>query len=155
MKKAVSLTLLMIGLGQAALASHPHDRVCVGSTESVSFVFQYSIGRTYENGDSNLDPHKIASEAAYSSGDYMSNPAEKFVSEAVTFKPKDPKTIPLTLKSAKGETLFTGTFDFAKEQLTGKLTDILENKTTQATVKLNCISHPRLTLESTDQDIAE
>lgn len=154
MKKAILISLLILGLGQAALASHPHDRVCVNSAP-LEFVFQYSMGRTYENGNANLDPHKVAAEAYYSVGDYMDLPAEKFTAEAVIVKAQGPKKIPLTLKSSKGEVLFKGIFDVSNEQLIGTFTNSLDQKSVTATAKLKCISQPRLTLESTDQDIAD
>ena len=154
MKKAISISLLIIGLGQAALASHPHDRVCVNSAP-LEFVLQYSMGRTYQNGNANLDPHKVAAEAYYSVGDYMDLPAEKFTSEAVVVKAQGPKKIPLTLKSTKGDILLKGTTDVSNEQLVGTFTDGLDHKSVTATTKLKCVSQPRLTLESSDQDIAE
>ncbi|HWU42336.1 MAG TPA: hypothetical protein VN132_02825, partial [Bdellovibrio sp.] len=100
MKKVISLSLLMTGFGQAAFASHPHDRVCVASGP-IDFVFQYAIGRTYENGNANKDSHKIAAEASYSSDDYLSK-AEKFTSEIVTMKSQSTK-IAIALKSSRGE----------------------------------------------------
>lgn len=150
--KMTLFILLTAFAGQTALASHPHDRVCVSSSP-VAFVFQYSIGRTYEKGDPNQDPHKVAGEASYSPGDYMDLPSEKYTSEASVLQPKGSRMIPMTLKSSKGEIFFKGTFDLSTETLQGAFS--AEGKTVQANTKLSCISQPRFTLESSQNDIVQ
>lgn len=162
MKKILVLVLLAT-LGQSVYASHPHERVCLVTVNnpaepisSFSFLFQYSIGRTYTEGDSSKDPHDVAAQASYSVGDYLDNPATKYLSELATIGPKDKRVIPLTL-TAVGDAkniLFVGEFDLDKETLKGTFADANQTKITSE-VKMNCISRPGLNLEPTEKDILE
>ena len=153
--KAILSALLMFGFAQTAMASHPHDRVCVASAPGeIGFVFQYSIGRSYENGDPSKDPHIVAAEAAYSVGDYMVNPGVKFTTVAQKVNPQAKKMIAIVLKSATGAVLFDGTFDFANERLAGTFTGGVDNKSYIGRAALTCVSQPRLTLETSQDDIA-
>lgn len=152
MKKLMALILVTVSAG-SAFASHPHDRICLSSSP-LSFVFQYSAGRTYESGDPKQDSYKVAGEAYFSEGDYMDLPGQKYSSQPVVLGPKSSKNIAMQLKSSKGDVLFTGVFDVANEKLVGDFSDA-NGKTVRATSSLKCISQPRLTLESTEDDIVQ
>ena len=154
MKTVISASLLIIGLANVAQASHPHDRVCL-NREPVPFVMQTSLARTYENGDSSLDPHTFGAEASASVGDYMDSEAVKFKSAVVKLTADSSRWVPMTLKSAKGDILFTGEFDIVNNTLDGTFVNQLDNKKITAKSNLTCISQPRMTLELADKDIAE
>jgi hypothetical protein len=147
--KMTILSLIITALAPSAFASHPHDRVCVGSAPR-DFILQYSVGRTYENGNPNLDSHKIAVEASRSAGDYMDLPSTKFTSKAVIVKPGDLEIIPVVLMSANHEIMFNGSFDVNNETLIG----VFGSDTAQVTSKLTCVSQPRTTLKTSGEDIA-
>ena len=134
----------------SVFASHPHDRVCVQS-KFAPFVFQYSVGREYKRGVSSDDDHAFMAEAAYSQGDWMDAPAVVYRSSVVVMPPSFNITkIPVVLKSKTGAVLFDGFFDQTTELLNGKFT--VDSKVLEGKSQLRCINHPRMVLQSTDQD---
>lgn len=158
MKKLILMVLLS---GSSVFASHPHDRVCVASMKSsnqsnLSFIFQYSMGRTYTSGDPQLDPRDVAAQASYSVGDYLDLPATKFLSVLKTLGPKDSHIISMTLTAEKDakNVFFSGSFDLGKEVLNGTFTDANGTKTV-AKVKLNCISTPAVIFGQAKEDLLE
>ena len=153
------LALFVLLLSSQVFASHPHDRVCVGSAkiknaDPTEFSFQYEITRDYENGDPNADSHTISMQASHSVGDYLDSDTVKYKSSDVKIAAGGAlDKVPVELKDAKGNILFKGTFNAAKETLTGRiaLDDYLISrdgpKAASSVVQLNCVSQPLLTLE--------
>ena len=154
--KSLLLAAALVLSSTQALASHPHDRVCVGSAKladgsTASLIFQWESERNYESGDPNKDSHDVGFEASTAYGDYGDLDATKLTGAKVTVAPgKSFAALPLVLKDAKGLVFFDGKFDATTETLTGSVDQSLgsDAKAKQkAVVKLSCVGQPRLTLD--------
>ena len=151
------LIALVFGLlSTPAFASHPHDRVCVGSAKgmSVDFVFQYELGRNYDHGGPNEDSHTLSFSATTCYGDYQDTlPCEEYSQADVQLAPGKAVRVPVKLVNAKGEVFFEGTFDGSKiETLVGKMnkgpgrSDNDKEVMGPVNITLACVSQPRMKL---------
>ncbi|MGZ3774746.1 MAG: hypothetical protein ACXVCY_04710 [Pseudobdellovibrionaceae bacterium] len=156
----MSLKILLISLFSfSAFASHPHDSICVGTADlgdfSRSFVLQHAIGRTYQNGNPNLDPHIQTVEARSCPIDYSDELCGVYKSQNIITKPGATE-LNMVLKNKKGEVFFNGKLDFQTEKpaLIGEMNSgpINENKMVKVHVDLSCVGQPwlNLTAKATD-----
>ncbi len=162
-----ALVTLLLAVAIPALASHPHDRTCVGQTTvkaqgDVTLSAQWELGRTYEEGDPNKDPHTFIIEAMGCSGDDFS--ADCLSAKSALIKLSSSQLnqknleFPVDIKTDKGDVLFTGVFNMTAETLTGQFNELLGSVKTRAglldpaTMKLTCVSHPRVKLELNADD---
>ncbi len=164
--KSVFAALLFV-FSLPAFASHPHDRACVGQATvkgqgDITLSAQWELGRTYENGDPNKDPHTFIIEAMGCSGDDASAECLSAKSDVIKLTAAQLKqkslSFPVEIKTDKGDVLFTGSFNMTSETLNGRFNELLASANTRAglldsaTMKLTCVSHPRVKLELNSDD---
>ena len=149
-----------------ALASHPHDRVCVGTAklpgqEPFDFVFQWEIERTYEQGHAEEDPHRLTLEARTCFEDSTTDSCSRF-RDATVLAPKDRSgAASIKLRNKHGVVFFVGKLRFKDtEQLIGKMRRgpgapgsspaTSEDALVDVTIPLSCVSQPFVSLAGQD-----
>jgi hypothetical protein len=142
--KVVLFTLISFVLSQA-IASSEHDRVCVGTiqgqdSESTSFVLQWSIERTYDEGQSSQDNHQLTVQAR-SCVDSFSDLCTVVKPKATILAPQAKPLVPVKLVDGDKAVFFEGQLDFSREVLVGQI------KGTESTIQLQCVTQPFLNLK--------
>ena len=141
-----------------ALASHPHDRVCIGSAkiagqEPIKFIFQWEIERLYERGSPNADTHQLSLEARSCFSDYIIESCIIAKDSKILPPTDNSRSVLIKLKNAKGAVFFEGKFSWnPEEKLVGKVNvNVGLDKTSSekvimadATVSLECVSQPKV-----------
>jgi hypothetical protein len=144
-------------LSTPALASHPHDRVCVGSAkltggDALELILQWEIGRAYDGKRPAEDSHTLSFEVRSCFSDEGDDSCRLFKDEVRLAGEARALVVPLKLKSADGRVLFEGKFDWnEKEKLVGSLdpsavSTLPARGRVQVTMPLECVSQPKLPL---------
>lgn len=112
MLKTITATLVMLG-ASSALASHPHQAVCVVSTtqpngDLIQFVLQIESAREYVSGDPSKDVHDYRYQVRVCDDDNDSPSCSTYESAKITHAPTDEVTL-VGMKN-KGAVFFSGTF---------------------------------------------
>ena len=142
--KTLLFVLVSLVLSQA-MASSAHDRVCVGSIqdknrEDVSFVLQWRIERTYDQGRSNEDNHKVSIQARFCV-DSFSDLCSVAQAAPFTLVPQVKPLVPVQLVDPRKNVLFEGQLNISTEELVGKFRGEVSG-----TVQLQCVTQPFLKL---------
>ena len=142
--KALLFALISLVMSQA-MASSEQDRVCVGSIqdqnqEDISFVLQWSIERTYDQGRPSEDNHKVSVEARSCVGSF-SDLCSVAKAAPYILTPQAKPLVPVQLVDSRKNVLFKGQLDISKEELTGEFKGAVTGA-----VQLQCVTQPFMKL---------
>lgn len=142
--KVVLFSIVSLMLSQT-MASSAHDRVCIGTiagqnSEDVSFLLQWRIERTYDNGHPEQDNHEVTVQAR-SCVESFSDLCSIVKPKSTILAPQAKPLVPVKLIDGDKAVVFEGRLDFSKEELGGKV-----NGSSNAVIQLQCVTQPFLNL---------